>query len=243
MSAKTLDFIILEGEQEKRLPLVKISLHDLPKRAQYKKLISLTPEFLLEQGVEHTIQSLVQNYIKGIVKVHNLFTRIVKETANENRVNYQTITEVGFVYATHGAYSKINTLYPKEKESDADIIPAGHFDNDKEIILSLENNLTEKYLQENIIHEHGHYLHKFLHPEKYENCDPTLKEVMSIFVQERCNYKREYVKKTPHYRAQQILHQLENKNNFKRATARAQWNFLVQFTNHQELSDYTNKLP
>jgi hypothetical protein len=61
---------------------------------------------------------------------------------------------------------------------------------------------------------------------------------MAIFVQEKCNYPRDYRSNTPHHRALQLLQQLENTNIYQQMPVQEQWNFLLGVNKHEFLQEF-----
>ena len=242
MSSKTIDIIVLEEEQPQRVLLSEVTLNLLPERFNFLMKGKIRHTFWPKMRTIHTCTSLTQNYLSGINNIYKTFIEIVTGTDYEDKINYDLITSIPFAYATPKAYQKIKPIPLKEKETDKEVVPVGHFEAKNGIVLSLENNITPESIIGSIIHEHGHYLHYSLWKEEYQKCDVTMRELMAIFVQEKYYPIGAYKEKTPHHRAQELLHRLENKESYARSDSASQWNFLLQFMNHQELNEHIDKL-
>lgn len=239
MSTKSIDIIIIEEEQVKRKPLAEFTLDKLPKKCSILRKGDLKQHFWSGDGKYHTRTSLVQTYLDGVIEVHKLFNKILKGTGHQGACSYEFVTSIPFAYSCPEAYAKIRPTFPKEKADDVETISIGHFTEER-IYLSLEHNLTSDNLAGSITHEHGHYLHNKLWPDKHNQADPTMKELMAIFVQEKCNYPREYTPNTPHHRALELLKKVEATNMYQQMTVQNQWDFLLGFTQHASLQEFVN---
>ena len=77
MNTKTIDLIVLNQDQETRVPLATFSLKDLPKRASFK---SPTETNLLSNLSEQfTVRALVKAYLDSSVRIYNLFKKAVNK--------------------------------------------------------------------------------------------------------------------------------------------------------------------
>lgn len=242
MGTKSIDLIVLNKEKTKRIFLAEFTLDQLPERFSVLRKGDLKQHFWSGDGRWHTRTSLAQIYLAGIVATHNLFQKILKGTLPEKEINYEFVAAPSFAYSCPEAYAKVRPSFPKEKAEDIETISIGHVHEKKGIYLSLEQNLTADNLTGSITHEHGHYLHRKLWPEKYQQSDITIIEMMAIYVQEKCNYAREYIPNTPHHRAFKLLRQLEEINIYQQMPVPAQWNFLLHFTKHEELQNLVDVL-
>lgn len=239
MGTKTIDIIVLEEEQAKRIRLAEFTLDELPYKSAINRFLSEEElqKLRINYGAD-TSKTLLQLYLEPLVKVQQLFSDIFKDTPQEEKASYENIAAVPFAFASVEAYNKIKPFIQKEKDSDAEIDSVGHF-NGSEIIISLREN--HKHIHGNIAHEHGHHMHWTLHPKQYHGCDPTLRELIAIFVQEKCGYSRSYAENTMHHRALQLLHELQETERYRRMPASEQWKFLNDFSRHETLRNYIRR--
>lgn len=253
MNTKTIDLIVLEGEQNKRIPFIEFTLDQLPTKSTY---ISPTPEkaeLLKGAGDQYTVQSLIKTYLDGIARIYYLFKKITTGTDLEKRITFEHITARPFAYALPGAYQKVKPIVPKEKEQDAEVIPGAHLSWGEGIFSSLNQYSSLDYLLGSNVHEHTHHMHYLLYPDQYTASDATMIETMAIFTEMKCNCPINYLPPdydptsgtgdTPHYRAERLLRQLEIDEKYSKMDLAAQWNYLINFIKHEELSKHINSLP
>ena len=244
MVVKSIDFLVLQEGKVSRLELAGVDLDDPSKISYY-----LNPEALDEKlwtGVakQYDVHSLSENYLETIRRVQKLYRKI--NPGYSKKEVLELITEHPFVYAAPKAYQLVKPVFPKEKNDDAEIHPIAHISWEQDlrrgIFISLEDHFNRDTIIGSSIHEHGHYLHFRLAAEKYKACDSTLKELMAIFVQRKCDYDKNYGEKTPHHRALQLLQQLEQTKYYSSLNSKDQWNFLIDFKTHTELQEKIESL-
>lgn len=243
MITKNIDLIVLEEEKVIRKKLASITPESLVAGTYSYRLNSKLWEQKSSQPEKNDLEpnALVLHYVSGINKVHNTFRKILRNNQTEKakfpmlKDSYLHLASFPFAYVTAEAYERIRHTYAKEKETDKEIIAVAHCDQVKGIFVSLGN---ENSLEGTIAHEYGHYLHHTLLPESYKKSSATMKEVIAVFVEEKCGYHTDYVPDGPHYRAEQLLKKLEKKSTFgKNMTLAGQWNFLGSFSHHEYLDE------
>ncbi len=235
VGTKTIDLIVLEDGQAKRVPLAEFTLDHLPQRSTVNKYGPLEKEVLRINDETYTCEILLQLYLKPLLKVQQLFSNLLKDTPQEEKASYENITAVPFAFASADAYNTIKPAIQKEKDGDAKIDVVGHFD-DYGIVVSLCEE--PKYIRSTVAHEHGHYMHQNLCPEKYLKCTPTMKEFIAIFVQEMCGYNKSYVENTMHHRAKQLLCELQKTEHYRQIPVSEQWKLINNFRKHRNLRRY-----
>jgi len=251
VNTKTIDLIVLNQDQETRVPLATFSLKDLPKRASFK---SPTETNLLSNLSEQfTVRALVKAYLDSSVRIYNLFKKAVNKIDLYEKVTFENIMARPFAYAQPEAYEKIRPIIPKEKESDADIFPIAHLCWKEGIFVSLFQEQSLEYLLGSNLHEQAHGMHYLLYPDHYTSSDATIIETMAIFAEMKCKIPVNYIpqdhnpetkiNETSHSRAQQLLQRLESKPSYASASLPSQWNFLLQYNKHEALSEGIDKLP
>ena len=129
--------IVLENDQEKRIPFLQFSWYGSPKKTNVKRLA--TQEVLSGLGWQYTHRTLSKNYLNGIIKVHDLFKTIVEDTDQQDYVTYENITARPFAYAMPEAYEKIKPVISKEKDNDTQVNTAAHICWEKGIFVSFPN--------------------------------------------------------------------------------------------------------
>ena len=250
MTKKIIDLIVLENDQEKRIPFLQFSWYESPKKTNVKRLA--TPGVLSGLGWQYTYWSLSRNYLNGIIKVHDLFKTIVEDTDQQDYVTYENITARPFAYAMPEAYEKIKPVISKEKDNDTQVNTAAHICWEKGIFVSLSRKRTLNDMLGLNVHEHGHHMHYLLRPRQYVSCDATMIELMAIFTMVNCNLPVNYrpanynpntkTGETPHYRAEKLLDQLYRKQEYFYLNTAEQWDFLIDFHEHQKLQEYINQM-
>ncbi len=236
MNTKELYLLIIEEEKPLKKPFIEIVTDILPPDSYITKPNAHNLAFWKQQEQPHTPHSLASSYLKKVKDVSNLFHDIFKGHWSYENI-CKTLLEAPVTYACPEAYKKIRPVYKKENEEDAEFEPVAHFDVKEGIIISLEQK-ESSYLECTIAHEFGHYLHHRWYPERFTNSDPTMKEIVAIFVQEQLDHRKTYREKTLHSRAQQILTQTRQNRLYQSMTTAEQWNFLVYFTFHGALRGY-----
>lgn len=191
-----------------------------------------------EEVVQHfgcDLNFLAGKYVRAMRKASLAFYDILAPKWDYADVcEYLTKTPCTFV--TNEAYQIIKPKIEKEKDNDQEVNPIAHCQPGKGIYLSLYEKFTET-ITGSIIHETGHDMHYNLYPKKYNKADSTMLELMAIFVQERCGYRRNYAENTPHGRAVKLLNQLRTKELFQRMNLSERWHFLVDFKSHEALQE------
>ena len=252
MNTKTIDLIILEQDQAMRYSLATASLQELPKRIKFEAphekylLFGLTEQF--------TARALVEAYIKSSAKIYSFFKKVVNSTELSEKITFENIMARPMAYARPDAYEKIRPVFPKEKETDADVSSIAHLCWEEGIFVGLFPGQSAEHLLGSNLHEQVHHMHHFLYPKQYEKSDMTMIETMAIFGEMKCKIPVNYlpqdhdpetkINETQHYRAQELLQRLESKPSYASASLQSQWNFLLQFDSHEALREHIDqKLP
>ncbi|GEM_PF-5811458 len=251
MNTKTIDLLVLNQDQESRIPLATFSLEELPKKASFKS--PMEASLLSNMGEQFTVRALVEAYLNSSLKIYNLFRKAVNTIDLYEKVTFENIMARPFAYAQLEAYEKMRPIIPKEKESDADVFPIAHLCWKEGIFVALFQQQSMEHLLGSNLHEQSHHMHYLLYPEHYNHSDVTIIETMAIFAEMKCKMPVNYlpqdynpetkVKETPHYRAQELLQRLESKPSYAAASLQSQWNFLLQYNRHEALSERIEKLP
>ncbi len=251
MVVKTIDLLVLQNKILQRIELAEIHLGHPLELTYYANPAALQENIWVGIGEQYKIKFLVQNYVEGIKKVQRLITEITSETPDADKANLETITEHPFVYASPEAYRLVKPRFRKEKKDDGGINPVAHIswkDGTKYgIFVSLEENSSYNDILASNIHEHGHYIHYRLCPEKYNNCDKTMREVMALFMETKCgmpiNYKSVSSKKeTSPIRAENLLRKLEQKMLYQSTDTAFQWSLLADYSNHKNLEEFIDDI-
>lgn len=247
MRPRGIDLILVEEDNVVRKAIIEVTHKNISKGKYFYK-----PDQPLQhnkkiktEGGEFVIKELAVNYVKSQHKVHNVFRKILAGDQDQKKRypflvdSYLHLAAVPFAYVTKDAYELIRHTYPKEKETDAEIIAAAHYDEKKGIFVSL--NIDES-LGRIIVHEYGHYLHHTLTPEKYKEASSTMKEVMAIFIEYNCGHHSNYPAYLPHYRAEQLLQKLKKTKTYgKDMNVSDQWNFL-NASDYETLEEFARTL-
>lgn len=225
MVVKNIDLIVLEEEKISKIPLAAIYTADLPERTYL-----INPQIYAQEPFNqyHHPNFLIHTYFNSLEDTKRLFQQILKDDLDMHKTYCQHLIELPFAYATPEAY---------EKENAPTKSIAYYGGRDEGIIISLAQ-ISEK-MRDTAVHEFGHFMHEILSPGRYEKCDGVMKELMAIFVEEKADYQDTYEEQHPdHYKAQKLLHQLNEIYDYKTMDTAAQWNFLVGFMSHENLDEY-----
>ena len=247
---KQIELIVLQEGKPQRMKLAQVYFSLSSEKPYYLNPPALTSEVWEGISEAYSPRILIDNYLEGVQKTQRLFAEILKDSPQEEKANLETIASHPFVYASPEAYEKVKPKFKKEKEGDGEINSIAHISWNKGIkkgifILLGQNYSFETLLASNI-HEHGHYMHQLLQPEKYLECDFTMIEARAIFVEIKCGIRVKSAsgdskEETPHIRAKKMLRQLWKNKLYQSMNVAEQWKFLSNFTSHEVLQECLNE--
>lgn len=167
---------------------------------------------------------LANSFLADLTTVNRLFEPVIAQRDNFNLL--ETILSTKVTFAVENAYLQ------KRKEEEFLFVnqSVGEFYEKEGVLVRLQDSLNE--VSSTITHEFGHALHYQLYPQSYSQSTIIAKEMVAIHVARSLGFKKKYSKEKPHYKALQILRNLDN-HIFKKMSFKQQWELLIDLTNHQ----------
>ena len=159
-----------------------------------------TLKHFVEKGIEWSPTQLYEQFRFGSEKVTDLFRPLANSSSFPLDEKIQEIEEGKFAFATGEAYDKKKSLSSS----------VGYYNINEGIVVSLDRSSIRSVLG-TVIHEFGHALDHMIDGNAFDKRDDVSREIMAILVQESLGFSRTYHTKSPHYKACQILYDLEKK--------------------------------